>query len=75
MVEALGVTRAGAADVATSRWRTLGARAAAATLPFQEFMIVERAEGPIEGVELRGLERARPTDAVLPGARARPTRS
>ena len=35
------------------------------TLPFQEFMIVERAEGPVEGVELRGLESARPSDAVL----------
>ena len=34
-------------------------------LPFQEFMIVARAEGPVEGVELRGLEHARPTDAVL----------
>jgi LPPG:FO 2-phospho-L-lactate transferase len=34
-------------------------------LPFQEFMIVEKAEGPIEGVELRGLESARPSDAVL----------
>jgi LPPG:FO 2-phospho-L-lactate transferase len=34
-------------------------------LPFQEFMIVERAEGPVEGVELRGLERAPPSDAVL----------
>jgi LPPG:FO 2-phospho-L-lactate transferase len=34
-------------------------------LPFQEFMILERAEGPIESVELRGLERARPSDAVL----------
>ena len=34
-------------------------------LPFQEFMIVERAEGPVEGVELRGLERAAPSDAVL----------
>jgi LPPG:FO 2-phospho-L-lactate transferase len=28
-------------------------------------MIVERAESPIEAVELRGLEAARPTDAVL----------
>ena len=28
-------------------------------------MIVERAEGPIDGVELSGIERARPTDAVL----------
>jgi LPPG:FO 2-phospho-L-lactate transferase len=34
-------------------------------LPFQEFMILERAEGPIEGVELRGLHRAAPSDAVL----------
>jgi LPPG:FO 2-phospho-L-lactate transferase len=34
-------------------------------LPFQEFMIVERAEGPVEAVELRGLERAAPSDAVL----------
>jgi len=32
---------------------------------FQEFMIVDRAEGPVEGVELRGLERARPTHEVL----------
>jgi len=35
------------------------------TLPFQEFMILERAEGPIESVELRGLDRARPSDVVL----------
>jgi LPPG:FO 2-phospho-L-lactate transferase len=34
-------------------------------LPFQEFMIVERAEGPVEAVELRGLDRAAPSDAVL----------
>jgi LPPG:FO 2-phospho-L-lactate transferase len=35
------------------------------TLPFQEFMIVEHAEGPVEAVELRGLETARPSAAVL----------
>jgi LPPG:FO 2-phospho-L-lactate transferase len=35
------------------------------TLPFQEFMIVEHAEGPVESVELRGLDVARPTTAVL----------
>jgi LPPG:FO 2-phospho-L-lactate transferase len=35
------------------------------TLPFQEFMIVERAQGPIEGLELRGVESARPTREVL----------
>ncbi len=34
-------------------------------LPFQEFMIVEGAEGPVDGVALRGLERARPSDAIL----------
>lgn len=34
-------------------------------LPFQEFMIVERARGPVETVELRGLHRAHPSDAVL----------
>jgi LPPG:FO 2-phospho-L-lactate transferase len=34
-------------------------------LPFQEFMILERGEGPIESVELRGLEHAPPSDAVL----------
>ena len=28
-------------------------------------MILERSEGPIESVELRGLDRARPSDAVL----------
>jgi LPPG:FO 2-phospho-L-lactate transferase len=35
------------------------------TLPFQEFMIVGGARGPVESVELRGLEQARPSDAVL----------
>jgi LPPG:FO 2-phospho-L-lactate transferase len=34
-------------------------------LPFQEYMIVARAPGPIEAVELRGAEAARPTDDVL----------
>jgi LPPG:FO 2-phospho-L-lactate transferase len=34
-------------------------------LPFQEFMILDRGEGPIESVELRGLEHAPPSDAVL----------
>ena len=35
------------------------------TLPFQEYMIVEGAPPPVEGVELDGVERARPTDDVL----------
>jgi LPPG:FO 2-phospho-L-lactate transferase len=39
---------------ARGRWR-----------PFQEFMIVDHAEGPIEDVELHGAERARPTPEVL----------
>ena len=41
--------------------------------PFQEFMIRTRAAGPVQGVELRGIEHARPTREVLEaiaGARA-----
>ena len=34
-------------------------------LPFQEYMIVERAAPPVEDVALRGIQRARPTDDVL----------
>jgi LPPG:FO 2-phospho-L-lactate transferase len=34
-------------------------------LAFQEYMIVEGAAPPVEGVELDGIERARPTDDVL----------
>jgi LPPG:FO 2-phospho-L-lactate transferase len=48
-------------DHPVSTW--VGARGR--MLPFQEFMILERAEGPIESVELRGLDRAPPSDAVL----------
>ncbi len=33
--------------------------------PFQEFMILGRAGGEVEGVELRGAERARPTAEAL----------
>lgn len=33
--------------------------------PFQEFMILERASAPIEGVELRGVDSARPTPEAL----------
>jgi LPPG:FO 2-phospho-L-lactate transferase len=35
------------------------------SMPFQEYMIVERAAAPVEDVELRGLERARPSAEVL----------
>ena len=34
-------------------------------MPFQEYMIVERAAPPVEGVEFEGVEQARPTAAVL----------
>jgi LPPG:FO 2-phospho-L-lactate transferase len=40
-------------------------RARGAWHPFQEFMIVEGAEGPVDGVELVGVERARPTPEAL----------
>ena len=33
--------------------------------PFQEFMIRERGAGPVEGVELRGIDAARPTPEAL----------
>jgi LPPG:FO 2-phospho-L-lactate transferase len=33
--------------------------------PFQEYMIVAGAAPPVEGVELRGLEEARPSEEVL----------
>jgi LPPG:FO 2-phospho-L-lactate transferase len=63
VVEAMGV---GArvlpmSDQPVSTWVAARGR----VLPFQEFMIVEGAEGPIEQVELRGLDEARPSDAVL----------
>jgi len=44
---------------------TTRVRARGRELPFQEFMIVERAEGPLESVELDGIESARPTPEVL----------
>ena len=34
-------------------------------VPFQEFMIRERGEGPVDGVELQGIEAARAPTAVL----------
>ena len=63
VVEAMGV---GArvlpmSDERVSSW----VGAAGRMLPFQEYMIVEGAPAPIEAVELRGLESARPTDDVL----------
>jgi LPPG:FO 2-phospho-L-lactate transferase len=63
VVDAMGVTThvLPMSDAPVSTF--VGARGR--TLPFQEFMILDRGEGPIESVELRGLERAAPSDAVL----------
>jgi LPPG:FO 2-phospho-L-lactate transferase len=63
VVDALGV---GArvlpmSDQPVATWVAAGGR----RLPFQEFMILERAAPVVEDVELRGVERARPSDAVL----------
>ncbi|HEY7455497.1 MAG TPA: 2-phospho-L-lactate transferase [Thermoleophilaceae bacterium] len=63
VVDALGV-RARVLPMSDSRvstWVETGGR----KVPFQEFMIVGKAEGPVDSVELRGLHRAPPTDAVL----------
>ena len=48
-------------DQRVTTWVGFGGR----WLEFQEYMILEGARGPIEGVELRGIERARPSDEVL----------
>jgi LPPG:FO 2-phospho-L-lactate transferase len=63
VVEAMGVESRvlPMSDQLVTTWVEAGGR----TLPFQEFMIVEQARGPIESVELRGLDRAAPSDAVL----------
>jgi LPPG:FO 2-phospho-L-lactate transferase len=63
VVEALGVSARvlPMSDHPVSTWVGIDGR----RLPFQEFMIVERAVGAIDDVELRGLERAPPSDAVL----------
>ena len=63
VVEAMGV-RARVLPMSDQRVSTW-VGAAGKMLPFQEYMIVEGAPAPIEAVELRGVERARPTDEVL----------
>ncbi len=48
-------------------------RTASGWHPFQRYMIRERAQGPIEGIEFRGAERATPSSralAAIAGARA-----
>jgi LPPG:FO 2-phospho-L-lactate transferase len=63
VVEAMGVSARvlPMSDQPVSTW--VGARGR--TLPFQEFMILERAEGPVDTVELHGVDRAPPSDSVL----------
>ena len=63
VVEAMGVEARvlPMSDDPVSTW--VGARGR--TLPFQEFMIVDRAEGPVESVELRGVEDAAPSEEAL----------
>jgi LPPG:FO 2-phospho-L-lactate transferase len=63
VVEAMGVESRvlPMSDQLVTTWVEAGGR----TLPFQEFMIVEQARGPIDSVELRGIDRAAPSDAVL----------
>jgi LPPG:FO 2-phospho-L-lactate transferase len=63
VVEAMGVDARvlPMSDQPVSTW--VGARGR--SLPFQEFMIVEGARGPVESVELRGPAEARPSPAVL----------
>jgi LPPG:FO 2-phospho-L-lactate transferase len=63
VVEAMGVEARvlPMSDQPVSTW--VGARGR--TMTFQEFMIVERAQGPVERVELRRIESAAPSDEVL----------
>jgi LPPG:FO 2-phospho-L-lactate transferase len=63
VVEAMGV-RARVLPMADEPVRTR-VTADGRELGFQEFLIVRRAEGPIEDVTLDGIESARPTDAVF----------
>ena len=63
VVDALGVKARvlPMSDARVSTWVDARGR----KVPFQEFMILGNAEGPVDGVELRGLHRAPPSDAVL----------
>ena len=68
VVEAMGV-RARVLPMADTPVRTRVTVAGRAR-GFQEFMIVGRARGPLDAVELEGIDEARPTDAVLRGLAA-----
>jgi LPPG:FO 2-phospho-L-lactate transferase len=63
VVEALGVSARvlPMCDESVQTW----VRHRGRTMPFQEYMIVERAAAPVEGVELRGIEQARPSAETL----------
>jgi LPPG:FO 2-phospho-L-lactate transferase len=63
VVDALGV-RARVLPMADEPVATL-VRHGGRTLPFQEYMILERAAPPVDGVELAGILDARATDDVL----------
>ena len=63
VVEALGV-RARVLPMSDDPVRTW-VRHRGRTMPFQEYMIVEHAAAPVEGVELRGIEAARPSADAL----------
>lgn len=69
--DALGV-RSAVLPMSDDPIRTWVRSASAGWLPFQEFMIRERAQGLVEGVEYRGAEQAKPSAEVLAAiARAR----
>jgi LPPG:FO 2-phospho-L-lactate transferase len=63
VVEAMGVSASvlPMCDSPVETW----VKAAGEWAAFQEFMIVHGAAGPVEGVELRGIDAARPSAAVL----------
>jgi len=63
VVRALGVSARvlPMSDEPVRTWVRHGGR----VMPFQEYMILERAAAPVEGVELRGIEAARPSADVL----------
>jgi LPPG:FO 2-phospho-L-lactate transferase len=63
VVEAMGV-RARVLPMSDEPVRT-HVRSGGRWVPFQEFMVARGASGTVEGVELRGVEAARPTPAVL----------
>ena len=67
VVDALGVPARvlPMSDEPVQTWVRHGGR----TMPFQEYMIVEHAAAPVEGVELRGIEAARPSAEVLDARR------